>query len=150
MRGTHLRIIAVPRLIVEHVEKGFRAALLRALAGRCLGLAEHVTRVHQRRHILRVTEGRNSRVPGVDRMQHGPLPVRVLVDDGEEYLGQMVAVSVPDVRAQDLVAAITFEAGLRTRTRLRRKRDHILYYDDRARKRKEKKKNAQAKYIYYF
>lgn len=114
---THLRIIAVSRLIVEHVEKGFRAALFQVLVGRCLGLAEHVARVHQRRHILRVAERRNRRVPGVDRMQHGPLPVRVLVDDGEEYLGQMVAVGVPDVRAQDLVTTIALEAGLRNAVR---------------------------------
>lgn len=110
---TNLRIVAVPGLIVKHVEKRFCPPLLvLVIGGRCLRLAEHVARVHQRSHVLGVAQSCNCRVPGVDRVQDCPLPVRVLVDDGEEYLGQVIAVCVPDVRAQDLVSAVTFKAGL--------------------------------------
>lgn len=121
--GTNLRIVTVPGLIVEHVEKRFGPpVLVQVIGGRCLRLAEHVARVHQRRHVLGVAQSRNRRVPGVDRMQDSPLPVRVLVDDGEEYLGQVIAVCVPDVRAQDLVSTISFKTGLE------RERASDVYY----------------------
>jgi len=111
--STNLRIVTVPGLIVKHVEKRFGpSVLVEVIGGRCLRLAEHVARVHQRCHVLGVAQSRNRRVPGVDRVQDSPFPVRVLVDDGEEYLGQVIAVCVPDVRAQDLVSAVTFKAGL--------------------------------------
>lgn len=116
-RTTDLRVVAVPGLIVEHVEERLGPALLELVRPGRLRLAEHVAGVHQRRDVLRIAERRNRRVPGVDRVQHGALPVRVLVDDGEEYLGQVVTVGVPDVRAQYLVAAVALEAGLkRTKT----------------------------------
>lgn len=113
-RSTDLRVVAVPGLVVEHVEKRFGPAFFVEVVrpGR-LRLAEHVAGVHQRCDVLRVAQRRNRRVPGVDRVQHGPLPVRVLVDDGEEYLGQVVTVGVSHVRAQDLVTAIALEAGLK-------------------------------------
>jgi len=77
-------------------------------------LAKHVAGVHQRRYVLGVAQRRDRRVSGVDRVQHGPFPVRVLVDDGEEYLGQMVTVRVAHVRAQDLVPTFAFEARLKS------------------------------------
>lgn len=123
---TNLRIVAVPGLIVENVEKRFGPPfLVQVIGGRCLRLAEHVASVHQRRHVLGVAQSRNRRVPGVDRVQDCPFPVRVLVDDGEEYLGQVIAVCIPDVRAQDLVLAVTFKAGLERET------EHQMYITER-------------------
>lgn len=110
---TYLRIVAVPSLIVEHVEKRFGPPfLVEVIGSRCLRLAEHVACVHQRRHVLGVAQSSNRRIPGVDRVQDSPLPVSVLVDDGEEYLGQVIAVCISDVGAQNFVSAVTFEAGL--------------------------------------
>lgn len=44
-------------------------------------------------------------------MEDGALPVRVLVDDRVEYLGQVVVVRVADVRAQDAVPTLALESG---------------------------------------
>lgn len=110
---TNLWIVAVSSLVVKHIEKWFGPSILvEVVGGRCLRLAEHITGVYQWCNVLCVTECRNRRVPGVYWMQNSPLPVRVLVNDGKEYLGQMIAVCISNIRAQDLVSTLTFEASL--------------------------------------
>lgn len=118
---THLRVVTVSGLVVEHVKKWLGPAFLAIVGGgggcgrrsRWLRLAQHVTGVHQWSHILGVAKGRDSRVPGVDRVKDRPLPVRVLVDDRKEYFGQVVTVGVSYVRTQDLVPPITLESRLK-------------------------------------
>lgn len=77
-------------------------------------MAKHVTGVHQWGDVLGIAQGRDCGVPGVYRVQNRSLPVRVLVDDGEKYLRQMVTVRVSDVRPQDLVPAFALESGLKS------------------------------------
>lgn len=111
---TNLRIIAVPGLVVEHVKKRFRPPLFDVVPGRRLWLAKHVTGMDQRGNVLSIAQGRDGRVSSVDRMQDRSFPVRVLVDDGEKYLRQMVTVRVSDVCSQDLVPAVAFKSGLKS------------------------------------
>lgn len=72
-RSAHLRIIAVFRLVVEHVEEAFWSSLLLIrLSGR---RGEHVARADERRDELSVRQRGNGRVTSVDRVLRRPLPV---------------------------------------------------------------------------
>lgn len=74
-------------MVVEHVEKRFGGPFFRVVGadGR-FRPAEHVAGVYQRRHVLGVAKRRDRRVSRVYRMEYGPFPVGVLVDDRKKYL----------------------------------------------------------------
>lgn len=109
--NVYLWKVSIFSLVVEDVEEGLGGGRVVLLPHRGRRLAEQISRQHQGGHILRVGERGDGGVPGVDRVNHGPLPVRVLVHHRRQDLGQVISVSVSHVSPQNLVSPVTPEPG---------------------------------------
>lgn len=97
----HLRIIAVFGLVAEVEEVSF---------GPSSGV--EVPDPNQRGDGVPVAEGLHGRIPDVDGVLYGLVPIRVLVSDGRKNLVQVVDVSVPYVGPQDAVPLLLLETVL--------------------------------------
>lgn len=65
---SYLWVVTVLCLIVKHVEEGFRGLFLTCGAGGRRFGAQEVRRLHERRHELRVAEGRDGGIAHCDRV----------------------------------------------------------------------------------
>lgn len=85
---------------------------------------------------MSVTQRFHGRVPNIDRMLYGLIPVRILVPDGRENFVQVVHVRVPYVSPQHSVPLVFLESVLdvvsvKVRITLRRRRSqHYLAGDE--------------------
>ena len=98
---SHLRVVAVLGLIikVKEVSTGAPPRVVKSYP-------------HDRRDGVAVAERLHRRLAYVDGVQHGLVPVRVLVAHRAEYLVEMVDVGVADEGAQHAVALVLLEAVL--------------------------------------
>lgn len=85
---SHLRIIAVFHLVVEHIEVSLGHGFLLAVEDRCdvravrfLGVpqGEEISGLHERRHELRVAQRLHARVLRVDGMLNRSFPISILI-----------------------------------------------------------------------